>query len=92
MEKVLVLLDGSNEIVNFKGIVKYIRGRSIKMVQYFTALVKIEDEIWSSVGEHGRFVVSIHGRYVTGNIKMCLTSKINECQHVGNGIWVVENL
>ena len=34
-------------------------------------------------GQNGRFVVGIHGNSE-------LTGNINECQNVGNTIWVVE--
>ena len=39
--KKLVLLDGSKEIVSVIRIIKYIRGRSIKIVQSFASLVKV---------------------------------------------------
>ena len=46
-------------------------GRSIKILKSLAALVKLEDDIWDSVEEDGRFVVGIHGNYE-------LTSNINE--------------
>ena len=84
MKKFIVFLDGAKEIVIVNGIIKYIRGISIKIVQYFTELVRIEDRIWSSVDKHGRLVVVIHVEYE-------LTVNINEWKDVGNGIWVVDN-
>ena len=64
--------------------INYIRVGSIKIVQYFLALVKIEDGIWTGLGKYCMFVFGTHGNSEpTGNI--------NKCQYVGNGIWVVEN-
>ena len=81
--KNLVLLDGSKERVIVNVNIKYIRVRSIKIVQFFVALVKLEYVIWDSVCIHGRFIVGIHGNSE-------LNGNINECQNVLNVIWVVE--
>ena len=81
-ETFLVLLYCSNERLGINVTIKCIRGRSIKIVQSFVALVKLEYGIWSSVYERGRFVFGTHG-------KSELTSNINEGQNFGNGIWVV---
>ena len=49
--------------------VKCIKGRSIKIVQSFAALLNIEDIVWASVYEYGKFVVSVHGNSeLNGNI------------------------
>ena len=57
--------------------------RSIKILQYFAALLKLEDGIWYSLEKHGRFVVGIHGNSE-------LTGEISECQNVVIGICFVE--
>ena len=77
--KNLVILDDSKKRVSVNGRIKYIRGRSIKILQYFAALVKLEDGIWASVDEHGRLVVGIHGNSE-------LTGNTNKCQNFGDGI------
>ena len=83
-EKKNVILDVTKEIINVKEMIKYVMGRSIRIVKYFVALVKLEDGIWSNVDKHVRFVVCIHD-------KSELMCNIEECQNAGNGIWVVEN-
>ena len=68
-KKGLVLLENTKERVSVNRGIRYIRSRIIKIVQYFAALVKIEDRIYASVDKHGRFVVGIHGNSeLTGNI------------------------
>ena len=61
MKKNLVLLDSGKERVSVNGMVKYIRVRSKKIVQFFAALIIFEYGIWSIVDKHGRFFVGIHG-------------------------------
>ena len=69
MKNDLVLLDGTKETISVNGSIKYIRVRSIKIVQSLAALVKLDYMIWYSVDEHGRSVVSTHGNSeLTGNI------------------------
>ena len=82
-KKGLVLLENNKERVSVNRGIRYIRSRIIKIVQYFAALVKIEDRIWASVYKHGWYVVGIHGNSE-------LTGNINEFQNVGNVIWVIE--
>ena len=60
-ETFLVLLYCSNERLGVNVTFKCIRGRSIKIVQSFASLVKVEYGIWDSVDEHGSLVVGIHG-------------------------------
>ena len=85
MKTFLVLLEGSKGIASFNGRIKYSRDRSIKIVQPFEELVKLEDVIQSSVDKYGRFIVGIHGNFeMTGNI--------NKCQKCCDRIWVVKTL
>ena len=77
-------MEVSKQRGSVNGRIIYIRGRSIKIVQSFAALIEIEDGIWASVEKHGSLVVGIHG-----NSEM--TGNINKYQNVGNGIWFVVN-
>ena len=78
-----VILEFSKERLSVNGRIKYIRRKSIKIVQSFAVLIEIEDGIWASVYKYGWFVVGMHGNSE-------LTGNINEFQNVGNVIWVVE--
>ena len=69
--KYIIFLEGSKYRVRLNRIIEYIMGRSIKILKSLAALVKLEDDIWDSVEEDGRFVFGIHGNYE-------LTSNINE--------------
>ena len=69
MKKNLVLLDITKERVSVNRSIKYIRVRSIKIVQSFVAPIKLEDVIWPGVDKYGGFIVIIHGNYkLTGTI------------------------
>ena len=83
MKVFIILLDDTKEIVRVNEVIKHIRVRSTRILQSFTVLEKLEDIIWASVDEHGRFVVGIHGNSE-------LTSNINKFQYGGNGICIVK--
>ena len=84
MKVFIILLDDTKEIVRVNEVIKHIRVRSTRILQSFTVLEKLEDIIWASVDEHGRFVVSTHGNSE-------LTGNINKCHNSSNEVWVVEN-